>query len=122
MNKHLFITCILALAMVSCKKDLLEAENYRTEYIGTYKASKSTESFESIFKTDIDDIIISSKGDSLITVDEIELILEADGTTGQQLVDGVFYNLSFDDNEFSLLTYPDILGDAVGCYISGEKR
>ncbi len=122
MTKYLFLAWMLMIALVSCNDDTLEANDYRQEYIGTYSATKSTESFDSVFRTDIDDIIVSSKGDSIIIIDEIELTLDADGTTGQQLVDGVFYNLSFEDNELNMLTYPDILGDAVGCYISGVKQ
>lgn len=120
MKYHIFVFFCLGLAIVSCKKDSLD---YREQYVGTYECTKSNRSFEDEnFRTDIDDIIIELSSDSTISLDGTDLLLNADGTTGFQTVDGYVYNLTFEGNSFKLQTYRDVIGLAVGCFIIGERK
>jgi len=124
MTKHLLFLSLIAFTLASCNSDGLSNDDFRSEYIGTYTATKSSGGFDSPFGTDIADVIIGFAGQngSTITYDQIELELNEDGTTGLQLVDGYFYNLTFEDGGFKLVTFPDVLGDAIACYIQGEQQ
>jgi len=121
--KKLFILLGLIITFIACKDDPV-IDDYREEYLGVYECTKSNRSFDDEnFRTDIDDIVIEiSENDSLIILDGTELMIKEDGTTGWLTVDGFVYNLSFEENTFKLQTYPDVLGDVIGCYITGVKK
>ena len=119
------IILLLAFSIVvsSCETDEERTSNdYRDTWIGTYEGTKSNRSLDDdMFTTDIEiSIELHPEKDSIIIINGLSVPISDEGTFEGQY-DGNDFVLRFDGDRLTLQTFPIVLGDAIGCFIKGEK-
>ena len=119
------ILLLLVFSVTSCGKNddnpvkSDPVNDYRDVYTGTYDATKSTRSFEDdIFAMDIEVTVqVSSEGDSLILINDFEVVVNDDGT----LEDGVLAG-AFIGDSIKFYNRPIVNGISLPCFIKGVKQ
>jgi len=115
------LTCFTILILLSaCNKDD-NTSDFRTQYLGNFACTKSSQSFDDkIFVTETDVIIENDvTQDSVILLNGVPLPINADGSTGRISVEGNIYDLEFKNDSLYLFTHPDAIGLFPYCYIKG---
>ena len=119
---------MFSITFVACGGDDepdFEFDDYREAWVGTYDCTKSTVSFEdNLFTTDIEVIVgLDTTASNLLLFNGQRIPVDEDGQFGLEEFEGSYYDLTLTDDRI-MLTINEIfpLGDAIPCYIQGEKR
>ena len=117
---------IFSVSFVACGgEDPSGFDDYREAWVGTYDCTKSTVSFEdNLFTTDIEVAVeLDSTSSNLLLINGQRIPVDEDGQFGLEEFEGGYYVLILTNDRISL-TINEIfpLGDAIPCYIQGDKR